>query len=388
MSDEHLPSVLCVDDEPRVLEGLALHLRRRYRLMLAQSGEQALERLHAAGGAAVVVSDMRMPGMNGAVLLSKVRAAYPEATRILLTGEPGRDTVVSAVNSGQIFRFLTKPCPPDELIASVQAAVEQHRLVTAERILLQETLIGCIHSLVDVLALTNPVAFGRASRLRRQAMAFAAHLGWAQGFWQLEASAMLSQIGYLSLPAELVEKIYYGERLTPEEEILNQGVAEVASKLLDRVPRLEPIVQILTSLNSSSGQLEQLGDGPVGRAARILRLVTDFDTLTSQGNSPDTAVQMLRGRENRYGGKLIQEFATHLGAGSGEVEVVEMPLRQVRPGMTILQDVRTYLGTLLVPRGFEVTERFIERMPNFGAGILGEKVQVKVPAARAAGAGG
>lgn len=388
MSDEHLPSVLCVDDEPRVLEGLALHLRRRYRLMLAQSGEQALERLHAAGGAAVVVSDMRMPGMNGAVLLSKVRATYPDATRILLTGEPGRDTVVSAVNTGQIFRFLTKPCPPDELIASVQAAVEQHRLVTAERILLQETLIGCIHSLVDVLALTNPVAFGRASRLRRQAMAFAAHLGWAQGFWQLEASAMLSQIGYLSLPAELVEKIYYGERLTPEEEILNQGVAEVASKLLDRVPRLEPIVQILTSLNSSSGQLEQLGDGPVGRAARILQLVTDFDALTSQGNSPDTAIQMLRGRENRYGGKLIQEFATHLGAGSGEMEVVEMPLRQVRPGMTILQDVRTYLGTLLVPRGFEVTERFIERMPNFGAGILGEKVQVKVPAARAAGAGG
>ncbi len=388
MSDEHLPSVLCVDDEPRVLEGLALHLRRRYRLMLAQSGEQALERLHAAGGAAVVVSDMRMPGMNGAVLLSKVRATYPDATRILLTGEPGRDTVVSAVNTGQIFRFLTKPCPPDELIASVQAAVEQHRLVTAERILLQETLIGCIHSLVDVLALTNPVAFGRASRLRRQAMAFAAHLGWAQGFWQLEASAMLSQIGYLSLPAELVEKIYYGERLTPEEEILNQGVAEVASKLLDRVPRLEPIVQILSSLNSSSGQLEQLGDGPVGRAARILRLVTDFDALTSQGNSPDTAIQMLRGRENRYGGKLIQEFATHLGAGSGEMEVVEMPLRQVRPGMTILQDVRTYLGTLLVPRGFEVTERFIERMPNFGAGILGEKVQVKVPAARAAGAGG
>lgn len=388
MSDEHLPSVLCVDDEPRVLEGLALHLRRRYRLMLAQSGEQALERLHAAGGAAVVVSDMRMPGMNGAVLLSKVRATYPDATRILLTGEPGRDTVVSAVNTGQIFRFLTKPCPPDELIASVQAAVEQHRLVTAERILLQETLIGCIHSLVDVLALTNPVAFGRASRLRRQAMAFAAHLGWAQGFWQLEASAMLSQIGYLSLPAELVEKIYYGERLTPEEEILNQGVAEVASKLLDRVPRLEPIVQILSSLNSSSGQLEQLGDGPVGRAARILQLVTDFDALTSQGNSPDTAIQMLRGRESRYGGKLIQEFATHLGAGSGEMEVVEMPLRQVRPGMTILQDVRTYLGTLLVPRGFEVTERFIERMPNFGAGILGEKVQVKVPAARAAGAGG
>ena len=388
MTDESLPRVLCVDDEPRVLEGLALHLRRRFQLFLAVSGEQALEKLKAAGGAAVVISDMRMPGMNGAALLAKVRALYPEATRILLTGEPGRDTLVSAVNTGQIFRFLTKPCPPEELIASVQAAVEQHRLVTSERILLQETLIGCIHSLVDVLALTNPVAFGRASRLRRQALAFAEHLGCAQGFWQLEASAMLSQLGYLSLPTELVEKIYYGERLTPEEQILSQGVPEVASKLLDHVLRLEPVVQILNSINYSDQQLQQLGDGSVGRAARILRLVTDFDALTSQGNSPDTAVQILRGREGRYGGTLAQEFATHLGAGTGETHVVEMALRLVRPGMTILQDIRTYMGTLLVARGFEVTERFIERMPNFGPAILGEKVQVRIPATRAAGVGG
>jgi response regulator RpfG family c-di-GMP phosphodiesterase len=261
--------------------------------------------------------------------------------------------------------------------------VEQHRLVTSERILLQETLTGCIHSLVDVLALTNPVAFGRASRLRRQVLAFAEHLGWAHGFWQLEAAALLSQIGYLSLPAELVEKIYYGERLTPEEQTLNRGVPEVASKLLDHVPRLEPVVQILSSLNYSTEQLQQLGDGAVGRAARILRLVTEFDALTSQGNSIDTAVQVLRSREERYGVKLVQEFATHLGAGPGETHVVEMPLRLVRPGMTILQDVRTYMGTLLVTRGFEVTERFIERMPNFGDGILGEKVQVRMPATQA-----
>jgi hypothetical protein len=126
----------------------------------------------------------------------------------------------------------------------------------------------------------------------------------------------------------------------------------------------------------------------VGRAAQILRLVTDFDALTSQGNSPDTAVQVLRSREERYGARLVQEFATHLGADTGEIQVVEMPLRLVRPGMTILQDVRTYMGTLLVPRGFEVTERFIERMPNFGPDLLSERVQVRMPASRTAGAVG
>ena len=93
----------------------------------------------------------------------------------------------------------------------------------------------------------------------------------------------------------------------------------------------------------------------MGRAARILRLVTDFDGLTSQGNGPDIAVQVLRSREDRYGAELVKEFATHLGAGSGEMQVVEMLLRLVRPGMTILQDVRTYMGSLLVPRGFDFT---------------------------------
>lgn len=385
MTDESLPRVLCVDDEPRVLEGLALHLRRRFQLFLAVSGEQALEKLNVVGGAAVVISDMRMPGMNGAALLAKVRTLYPDTIRILLTGEPGRDAVVSAVNSGQIFRFLTKPCPPDQLLASVQAAVEQHRLITSERILLQETLVGCIHALVDVLALTNPVAFGRASRLRRQAMAFAEHLGCARGFWQLEAAAMLSEIGYVSLPTEFVEKVYYGERLTPEEKILNEAVPEVASKLLRHVPRLEPVVRILGSLKYSNEQLNRLGDGTVGRAARILSLVTDFDALISQRYSPDAAVELLRSREERYGAELLKEFATHLGAGSGEMQVVEIPLRTVLPGMTILQDVRTYMGTLLVARGFEVTERFIELMPNFGPDLLNERVRVRMSASPAAG---
>jgi CheY-like chemotaxis protein len=387
MTDEYLPRVLCVADESRILEGLALHLSTRCQLFLAASGEQALDKLKAVGGAAVVVADFRMPGMNGATLLAKVRNLYPDAMRILLIGEPGRATVVSAVNSGPIFRCLSKPCPPDELIASVQAAVVQHRLITSERILLQETLIGCIDSLVDVLALTNPVAFGRASRLRRQALAFAEHLGCAQGCWELEAAALLSQIGYLSLPAELAEKVYYGQRLTAEEQILNQAVPEVASKLLYHVPRLEPVVQILNSLNYSTEQLQQLGNGAVGRATRILRLVRDFDALTSQGNPLDIAVQVLRSREQRYGVALVREFATHLGAGSSEMQVFEMPLRLVRPGMTILQDVRTYLGSLLVPQGFEVTERFIECMPNFGPGLLSERVQVRIAASRDAGAG-
>src|ERR1700743_3529911 len=191
MNREDLPSILCVDDEPRIVDSLAVHLRRDYQVFAANGGNSALQLLREKGAPAVVVSDMRMPGMDGATLLKHIKQLYPETTRILLTGEPGRDAAVAAINEGQIFRFLTKPCPPDQLRSAIEAGVAQHRLKIAEKVLLQETLIGCIKALMDMLALTNPVAFGRATRVTRLATDLSAALGKAN-FWQLEAAAMLS----------------------------------------------------------------------------------------------------------------------------------------------------------------------------------------------------
>ena len=171
MGSQSLPRVLCVDDETRVVEGLALHLRKDYQVVTAQSGAEALKLLKELGGAAVVVSDMRMPGMDGSLLLQQVMRFHPDATRILLTGEPGRDAAVAAVDKDHLFHF-DQTLPPDELRAAVEAGVMQHRLVTAERSILKETLLGCIKALVDVLAITNPVAFGRASRVKRLTMEF------------------------------------------------------------------------------------------------------------------------------------------------------------------------------------------------------------------------
>lgn len=383
MPDQTLPRILCVDDEPRVVQALAVHLRRSYEVLTALGGEEALERLRTEGPVAVIVSDMRMPGMDGAALLAKVRQLHADTVRVLLTGEPGRDAVVAAVNKGQIFRFLTKPCPAEEIHACIEAAVEQYRLITAERVLLRQTLMGAIRALVDVLALASPVAFGRASRLRQQAMAFADYLGLTD-CWPLEAAALLSQIGYLALPAQTVEKIYYGESLTPEERLLAQGVPETAARLLGRIPRLEPVLQVLEGVAHPQEPLARLPEGSTGLAARILALVIEYDALVSKGDAPETAVQILLQRGERYGAQLAKDFATHLGTKSGHTQIVEIPLRLVTPGMTILQDVRTELGTLLIARGFEVTERFVERIRNFGPGLLGEKVAVSVPVGHAA----
>src|SRR5689334_10150530 len=100
--------ILCVDDERSLLDGLTLTLGRRYDVETATSGAQALELLERDPNRAVIMSDMRMPGMDGATFLAKARGMVPEAVRVLLTGQAEIETAIAAVNEGQVFRFLTK----------------------------------------------------------------------------------------------------------------------------------------------------------------------------------------------------------------------------------------------------------------------------------------
>jgi len=374
MNREELPSILCVDDEPRIVEGLAVQLRRDYQVLAANGGNSALQILKDKGAPAVIVSDMRMPGMDGATLLKHVKQLYPETTRILLTGEPGRDAAIAAVNEGQIFRFLTKPCPPDQLRSAIGAGVVHHRLLIAEKVLLQETLIGCIKALVDILAITNPVAFGRATRVKRLATDLAASAG-RPNFWQLEAAAMLSQIGYISLPVELVEKLYYGKRLTAEERALADGAPAVAQRLLGHIPRLEQVMEILAASQSKV----ELPDGLIKDGVSILRLVLEYDAQVAQGHTPEVALSSVRAQSGRFDGKLIENLESLVGMSAGAPEVREVAVGRVTPGMVFMDDLYTQIGTLLVPKGFEVTEAFLERARNFGPGILQEKVRVLAP---------
>jgi EAL domain-containing protein (putative c-di-GMP-specific phosphodiesterase class I)/CheY-like chemotaxis protein len=126
-----LPRVLLVDDEPSVLAVLRRQLANHYEIVTAGDGPTGLELLQHDGPFAAVVSDMRMPIMDGATFLAGARAAARDTVRILLTGQSDIDAAVTAVNRGQIFRILSKPCPVEVLQACLRKAVDQHRLSQA-----------------------------------------------------------------------------------------------------------------------------------------------------------------------------------------------------------------------------------------------------------------
>lgn len=383
MNERVKPPVLCVDDEKLVLQGLVPLLRKDFEVHIALGPAEALQKVRTIPKLAVVISDMRMPGMDGATLLHEIKLLKPEVTRILLTGEAGRGAAAAAVNKGQIFRFLSKPCPIDELREAVEAGVALHRLHNAERAMLQETLMGCIHALMEMLAIANPVAFSYSQRTQRLSMEIAAQLECGD-FWQLDAAALLSQMGYLSLPPPLVEKLYQGRPLTPQEKAFVDGVPDVAMKLFEHIPRLEPPMQILAAVKWNDARLAQLGEGTVGTGARILGAVLDYFALVAQGKTRDAAMQALRARQERYGPKVLEKLEACRSLSTDGEGILEISLSAVTPGMTILDEVRTQQGMTVVPKGFEVSRSFLDRISHLAPELLAGRVRVRAASGEAA----
>jgi CheY-like chemotaxis protein len=130
--------ILFVDDEPLILDGYKRMLHSEFDVSTAQGGEQGLASVGDNGPYAVVISDMRMPGMSGAEFLAHLRQKAPETVRMLLTGYTGLDAAMSAVNEGNIFRYLTKPCDKQVLIAAINIGIIQYHTVRVERELIKK----------------------------------------------------------------------------------------------------------------------------------------------------------------------------------------------------------------------------------------------------------
>ena len=357
--------ILCVDDEPQIVEGLKDLLADRYTVHTAVGGEAALEVLRQEPHIAVILADMRMPGMDGAALLERAHAAAPEAVRMLLTGYSDINAAIAAVNRGQIFRFLTKPCAPSDLGRAFEAAIEQHRLIIGERVLLQQTLLGCLKSLLDVLALVDPIAFGRAQRLERIVRAIALAAGLSPS-WPLEAAALLSQLGCLELSDVVRMKLYDGETLEDCEAVEVRTAYTNVCGLLGSIPRLEPVRDIIGALNGSGG--------PLG--AHALRLAMELDSLEARGICGQDALVISRSWAPHYDPKVL-DAARHVCQQEQAWGVPsEVSVEELHSGTVVAEDIRKHDGVLIVPRGVELSCSVIAHIGRFRGELAKNTVSI------------
>ena len=366
-----LPRVLCVDDEPALLTMIARVLGVRYDVTTADRPLHALELLKTEPPFAVVLSDFEMPGLTGAEFLRAARQVVPSTVRVLFSGNADVSDAASAVNEGQVFRLLIKPFSPPALLEVVAAAVEQHRVVVAEQAILEQTLQGVVAALGEVLALAQPMAFGRAKRMRRHVADLAGVVG-APNTWEIEVAAFLSQLGCVSLSAETVERLYHGRSLSAAESAQVARLPAIAEELIAHVPRLEPVREIIRQYDLRfDGRERQFGE-PLGTditlGARMLHIARDFDFLIAEGNVADKSLETMAGRVGAYDPELLAAFRAIRSSGSRQAEMRDMRLGDVREGMTFAADLLSPSGLLLVARGQAVTSGLIYRIRHQWSG--------------------
>lgn len=373
------PKILLVDDEPHVLEGLTRGLRNAFEVRTASSGAAGLDLLGREPDTAIVMSDVRMPLMPGTAFLAKARVITPDAVRILLTGQAEMEDAIAAINEGSIFRFLRKPCSPELMRSTLAAAMDQHRLIIAERQLLEQTLRGAVKALCDTLALANPGVFGMAMRVKRVASNLAEKVGGAE-LWQIEVAAMLCQLGAMTVPQEIFERRALGKELVPSEREMLDRIPIVTDQLLASIPRLEPVRDIVRHSRAGFDPTRVQADTrartgfevPLG--ARILRVALDFEELESAGLTSAQAIERMLARGALYDPIVVEALrGLHIGAVD---TVVEVPIGKLREGMVIAADILAKNGTLLVARGHEVTPGLVRRLENFASSLATEKIAV------------
>jgi response regulator RpfG family c-di-GMP phosphodiesterase len=360
MSDK----ILFVDDEPNVLAAYERQLRKRYALETATGGEAGLAALETRGPFAVIVSDLRMPNVDGVQFLARARERHPDSVRLLLTGYADIQNAMEAVNQGSLFRFLAKPCPQETLCTALDAALAQHRLITAERELLDKTLRGSLQVLGEVLALTNPTAFGRALRAQQLIRELSEVVEGARG-WEVDVAAVLSQLGCIALPESVLSAASRGADLRPDERKQMDTHPGVARDLLKPIPRLDRVVEIVAYqdkpfLSGPRPSLEKCGkEIPLG--ARLLKIVLDFDALLNRGVPRPQALAHLESRVGEYDPELLTALAA-IVRRKDRVIVREVNSNDLEAGMVLAEDLFSDAGVLLLSKGNPITGALKRRL--------------------------
>ncbi len=362
------PRILCVDDEENILNAIQRSLRKKYDIVTAGGGQEGLDLMASKGPFDVVVSDMKMPEMNGATFLRHARQLYPDTVRVLLTGFADLDTVVTAVNEGYIYRFLAKPCSASVLADAIDGAIRQHELLTSERVLLEQTLKGSIRALTEILALANPSAFGRGTRISQLAILMAKTLKVPDP-WQVEVAAMLSQIGCITLPQETAMRWYSGAELSDVEQDMILRMPEITENVLKPIPRLEPVLDILINQMVNFDGSGKPGNKLVGEeipiGARILKVCVQCEELVARGATPGNVLDALRAQQGLYDPRVIDAYAEVASRGGAEETIRGVTLQELRTGMIFTEDVKSSAGVLLVASGQECNVSLLERIQNY-----------------------
>ena len=363
-----LPRVLFVDDDTMLLAAFKRAFRNQFDLVAKDSAQEALAFARSAPPFAVVVADMQMPKMNGIEFLQEFARISPETSRIMLTGQAELGTAIEAVNLGHVFRFLNKPCTDDSLATVIEAGIEQYRLVTAERLLLEDTLAGSIQTMVELLAEFDARSFGETKRVRDCAMKIAGQMGM-QPPWDLGIAALLSKIGRLAVPMEIQVKSAHRERLTVQEQDLFRKVPEMGSRMIAKIPRLQSVAKFILYSGQTFNGTGYPHDGLAGEAlpleSRILKVADDFIAMLNIRQSRPVVVAQMKLERGKYDPAVLaalERVVEELPGDGVQQGRSLVSIEELSGGMVLASDILSQKGLIMLAAGTRLSGIHIEKL--------------------------
>ncbi|MEZ6017290.1 MAG: response regulator [Planctomycetota bacterium] len=384
MSPEARPRVLLVDDEQQVTQGLGMVLRRQFDVVSASSGADGLARIEDSGPFHVIVSDMRMPGMDGAQFLARARARVPHVTRVMLSGQADLEATIAAINEGGVFRFLAKPCAPSIVRKVLQEAIEHYEQLESDRSLLRETLRHSAGVLTECLALVQPLAASQSQRIEEVVSGMLGVLAIVDT-WELELASSVALLGTLGLPPEVLGLVAVGARLDPEDLSTWQSHAAIGATLLSGLPRFESVASMVAQQFVQHPASELQGPptawGRTVLGAELLRLAREY--LSSFRRHGDSASAVHELRTSRQFPAALVDALERVPFQSLDGESTAIRAESLSPGMVLEDDLCSREGAVIAVQGTRVNDTLVRLVRNYASrdGIQ-EPLRVRLPGRR------
>jgi len=378
--------LLVVDDEEQNRELLRDLLEAQdHKVTEAENGKQALQMV-IKDPPDVILLDVMMPEVDGFEVCRRLKAnpATAAIPVLLVTALKGRRDRLTGIAAGA-SDFLSKPIDTQEVILRVRNAVRTKHLLDAEKDLLEKTLTGSVKVLTEMLSMANPTAFSRASRIVPYVRHIVNQLDLS-GKWEFELAAMLSQIGCISLPPDVLDKVNRGQPLDDVEHKAYSAHPEIGYNLINNIPRLGSIAEIIRaqreSFNRSNEGSSLKGEDRVALGGHILKTALDFDQLLVRG----LPTNVLTRRLGIMAGDETPEILAALADYESRMErkvTKKVRVDDLDRRMVLDQDVFATDGLLLASKGQEISFPVLARLRNYAEGIgVVQPIKVIVPSLR------
>ena len=407
----HTWVVLCVDDEPNILSALRRLLRPSgYRVLMADSGAEGLE-IMATEPVDLVISDMRRPHMDGATFLAAVKADWPDAVRILLTGYADMASTIEAINRGEIFRYVTKPWVDSDLLLTLRQGLERKALELEKRRLealtqqqnealrqlnesleaqvqartaelqqandkLKVSFLNSIKIFSSLIELRHPALAGHSRRVAALGRSIAEKVGMdPKAAQEVFLAGLLHDIGKIGFPDKLLAKPVRTMALDEIQVYSKHPLAGVHVLMaFDELGTAARMMRHHHERYDGQGFPDGLRGNDIPVGARVLAVANDFDSLqigtfSAHRFSPQEAKQIMeKDRGKRYDPMVLDALFELTGAPPAPpVREVRLRLSDLKPGMVLTRDFVSREGALLLGADHRLDDKLIEKMRSYEA---------------------